>query len=278
MNDMQDLQETAHGKGYDYRSGSPHLKHARLYDRLTNRIGGELRRVHARGLPLDALEIGAGDGAFVEPLLAIGASVTATEMSRPSIEELELRFGLNEAFHAVFDAEGSLAPLADRHFSVILYASVLHHIPDYLAAMKSAVANHLAPGGCLLAIQDPLWYPSLPRGVKMTSDLMYLSWRLGKGNVARGLASRLRRVRKDLREDQPSDMVEYHVVRDGVDHEAIRGALAPSFARVEIEDYWSTHSRVWQSVGARAGLKNTFAVWATDYAPANEPRRDSLLE
>lgn len=271
MNDMQDLQESAHGSGYDYRAGSPHLKHAQLYDRLTDRIRGELRRVHARGLPLDILEIGAGDGAFVEPLLAVGAKVTATEMSRPSIEELDRRFGLNDAFDAVFDPEGSLAPLADRRFSVILYASVLHHIPDYLGAVTNAVDNHLAPGGCLLAIQDPLWYPSLPRGVKTTSDLMYLSWRLGKGNVTRGLASRLRRARKDLREDQPSDMVEYHVVREGVDQEAVRDALTPRFARVEVDDYWSTHSGLWQSVGARAGLKNTFAVWATDYISATGP-------
>ncbi len=267
---MQVLQEGAHGRGYDYRDGSPHLKHPRLYDRLADRIRAEVRQGHERGLPLDVLEIGAGDGAFVEPLLAVGAHVTATEMSRPAVDALTLRFGLNAAFDGVFDRSGDLEALRNRRFSVILYASVLHHIPDYVAAVKAAVADHLRPGGSLLAIQDPLWYPTLPRGVKTASDLMYLSWRVPRGDLTRGLASRVRRIRQDLHEDEPSDMVEYHVVRDGVDQDALRARLAPDFAHVEVESYWSAHAALWQTVGERVGLKNTFAIWATGYTPVGE--------
>lgn len=117
---MQDIQESAYTDGYDYRADSPHLKHAKLSDRLTNRLRGDLRHVVANGLPFTVLEVGAGDGAFVEPLLATGATVTATEMSRPSIDALQARFGLNSAFDAVSDPDGSMEALEGRRFAVIL--------------------------------------------------------------------------------------------------------------------------------------------------------------
>jgi hypothetical protein len=61
-------------------------------------------------------------------------------------------------------------------------------------------------------------------------------------------------------------MVEYHVVRDGVDEQAIVDLLAPMFERVELFTYWSTQSRAAQAIGRRLGLVNTFGVAATRYA------------
>lgn len=259
---IQELQELAYGTGYDYRSGAPHLKHPQLYDRFCHLLREELRHVAGLDLPMTVLEIGAGDGAFVEPLLATGADVTGTEMSRSSIEALESRFEANASFESVFDPDGSLAALGDRRFAIVLYASVLHHIPDYLSAMANACDRHLLPGGTLLSLQDPLWYPSLHRRVRFASEAMYLSWRLTRGDFVRGLASRARRMRNDLRPDEPGDMVEYHVVRDGVDQDAIERLLEPRFEHVTIISYWSTHATVWQSLGERLSLSNTFAVQA----------------
>ena len=68
--DIQHLQEFAYARGYDYRAGAPHLKHSGLYDWLTSSLRDEVRHVVRAGLPANVLEIGAGDGAFVEPLLA----------------------------------------------------------------------------------------------------------------------------------------------------------------------------------------------------------------
>ncbi len=259
---IQELQELAHGKGYDYRSGSPHLKHPQLYDWFSDLLREELRHLTRLNLPMAVLEVGAGDGAFVEPLLATGASVTGTEMSRSSIELLESRFGTNPSFEAVFDPDGTFASLGDRRFAIILYASVLHHIPDYLTAMANACDRHLVPGGTLLTLQDPLWYPSLPPGVHATSEAMYLSWRVTRGGFLRGLASRARRLRNDLHPDEPADMVEYHVVRDGVDQDSIERLLQPHFENVTVTTYWSTHAAIWQTVGERLGMRNTFAVQA----------------
>ena len=212
---IQHFQEFAYAPGYDYRNGAPHLKHAQLYDWLTASIREEVRRLRVAGLPLTVLEVGAGDGAFIEVLLAMGASVRATEMSRPSIKLLQNRFGTNPAFEVTFDSDGSMSGLGDSKYALILYASVLHHIPDYLSALAVACDHHLLPGGTLLTFQDPMWYPSLDRGVRATSEAMYLSWRLSRGRVLQGLAARSRRLRAGLSEEEPSDMVEYHVVRNG---------------------------------------------------------------
>lgn len=266
--DMQGLQEFAYAPGYDYRRDAPHLKHAKLYDWCTASLLSELRALTSAGLPSSVLEIGAGDGAFVEPLLAMGASVTATEMSRHSVQMLRERFGMNPSFEVVFDADGTLDAKRDDKYALILYASVLHHIPDYLSALTLACDKHLLPGGTLVTFQDPAWYASLRPGVRVTSEAMYLSWRLTRGQLLRGLASRARRVRKDLRADEPSDMVEYHAVRDGVNQDAIGQLLGPRFAEVDIRLYWSTHAAVWQRAGERLGLRNTFAVRARAFRPA----------
>ena len=91
---------------------------------------------------------------------------------------------------------------------------------------------------------------------------MYLTWRLTRGDFLRGLASRARRARNDLRTDEPGDMVEYHVVRNGVDQDAIQKLLESRFEHVTVTSYWSTQASLWQSLGQRLDLRNTFAVQA----------------
>lgn len=257
-------QELAYPADHDYRGESPHLKHERIYRALLDRVKQCVDDLHLRGLPPTVLDVGAGDGSFVEPLLAYGCSVTAAEMSRPAIDTLQERYGRNAQFESVFDPDGSLAVLGNRRFSFVLFASVLHHIPDYEAALREVSDRHLAPGGVLVALQDPLWYPRLPRGVHALSEIAFLTWRLRQGNLLRGVASRVRRARDRYEEDHPSDVVEYHVVRDGVDEDAVHAALAPSFAQVEILRYWSTFDAWWQRAGDRLGMANTFAVVAID--------------
>ena len=206
---MQHLQEAAHGAAHEYRAGSPHLKHWRLYDRLVSLLRLEIEAVGSKGLPLTVLEVGAGHGGFTEPTLAMGCSVTATEMSRPSLEVLTARYGLNSRFEAFFDQDGSLDVLGDERFSLICCASVLHHIPDYREYLSSCTAKHLAPGGVLITIQDPLWYASIPLMDRWFSQLSYFLWRSARGNYAQGLRTPMRRLRGRYDEENPRDMVEY---------------------------------------------------------------------
>lgn len=256
----QQLQEVVYDDGVDYRVGSPHLAHWKLYDQLTGILRDHVRGVAERGLPLDVLEIGAGHGGYTEPALAAGCAVTAVEMSRPSLAELTRRFGTNDRFRGVFDADGGLTGVGDR-FSLALCVAVLHHIPDYLSFVDSVV-DRLAPGGTLLALQDPLWYPRADRAARLLDRSGYYLWRLGQGNAARGLATLSRRVRGRYDETRPADMVEYHVVRHGVDEDALLARLRPHFATVDLLPYWSSQLPAGQRLGDQLGLRNTFGIAA----------------
>lgn len=145
--------------------------------------------------------------------------------------------------------------------------SVLHHIPDYVQFLASALPR-LAPGGSLLCLQDPLLYERLPATRRYFERLSYLSWRIGQGNLAAGLATTLRRLRGAYDETKSADMVEYHVVRNGVDEEAILAALRPSFGDVRLVTYWSTQSTSGMRIGERLKWRNTFGVHATGYRAA----------
>lgn len=261
---MNDVQKNHYSRDYDYRSGSPHLKHHHLYEALMRRVAD---RIPAAGHadPPEIVEIGAGDGSVTERLLALGCRVTGTEMSADSVAEMKGRFSGNDRFTAVHDADGDLGTLGDARFDLILYSSVLHHIPDYLAHVSSAVSDHLRPGGSLVTIQDPLWYPRIPTSTRKLTEVSYLTWRIAQGELLRGLKTRSRRLFSGLSEEEPGDAVEYHVVREGVDEEAITRSLEDDFGAVEVFKYWSSQGSPQQRLGERLGLVNTFAVFATEF-------------
>ena len=259
---MQRLQELGFGADHDYRAGSPHLRHWRLYDRLSDVLRAAVSDLIERGLPPNVLEVGAGHGGFTEVALATGASVTATEMSRPSLGRLDERYRTNPRLRTAFDSDGSLDVLEDKRFSLVVCSSVLHHIPDYLSFLAGPMLHHLAPGGTFLSFQDPLWYPSVGQITRRLDRWAFLAWRVGQGNLRQGMATFIRRQRGVYDEDRPNDMVEYHVLRQGCDHEAIRRLLEPSFQDVSVEVYWSTASPLLQRIGDRMSRPNTFLVQA----------------
>jgi SAM-dependent methyltransferase len=241
---LQEKQELFYTAEVDYRAGSPHLAHHVLYDRLVGILRQTLRGLKAAGLPLAVLEIGAGHGGYTEPALAAGCQVTAVEMSRPSLARLSENFGTDANFKGVFDPDGTLSE-AGSCFSLILYVSVLHHIPDYLEALTQATSR-LVPGGALLSLQDPIWYPRQSKVSRGINRAGYYAWRLPRGNWGRGMGAVMRRTRGTLDEDNQSDMVEYHVVRNGVDERAIRDRLLKDFQRC------AGHAVLVESVGSDA--------------------------
>jgi SAM-dependent methyltransferase len=264
---MQRMQESVYRAGFDYRRGSPHLSHIGLYDRLLDHLRQALDHAYARTDADTVLEIGGGHGGFTEPMLAWGYRVTATEMSRPSIEHLQQAYARNPNFSAAFDADGSLSSLGNARYSAIVSVSVLHHIPDYRRAIRQAVADHLTEGGSFISFQDPLWYPGTTRSVRVLVNLAYLSWRLFQGRYGEGLRTRYRRLRGIYDDTTTADTVEYHVVRQGVDQTAIVNDLKADFDECTLITYWSTQSGFWQLVGELADMRNTFGVIASGYHP-----------
>lgn len=255
---MRALQESVYSHDVDYTIGSPHLSHWRLRTRLVELLRRTIRNLSSGGAPPAVLEIGAGHGGYTEVALAMGARVTAVEMSQPSLDVLMDRFGTNDRFTGAHDPDGSLHCVGGG-FALVLAVSVLHHIPDYVSFVRAA-ADHVAPGGTILTFQDPLFYPRMPAYQHAFDRAAYLGWRLGQGRFVAGANSLRRRITGHLDESQAGDMVEYHVVRRGVDELAIRRALAPRFERVEILPYWSNQSTIGQWLGERANWANTFAI------------------
>lgn len=262
-----------YGADYDYDSESPHLKHRHLYEGLMSLVEEILDGIQPSGRPTEVLEIGAGDGAVSKRLLELGCDVTGTEMSQASVDSMNTRFAGSDRFRSLFDPDGNLGPLEGRQFDLILYASVLHHIPDYLAAIRNSTGRHLRPGGALVSMQDPLWYPRMSPTTLRLTHFGYLTWRLTRGNYLRGIRTRLRRVLHGISEEAAGDAVEYHVVRSGVDEEAIAGLLDSDFELVETIRYWSSQGRPQQKLGERMGMTNTFAILARDYHPRRGAER-----
>jgi SAM-dependent methyltransferase len=263
MKPIQDQQSSHYKSDYDYVKGSPHLQHRDLNATLLGWMTETLGRSTRPGTTV--LEVGAGDGSMTESILALGHQVVATEMSAASAARLASRFGGNDRFEVIHDPEGNFSALEGRQFDSLLFASVLHHIPDYLETISRLLDSHLTTGGALVSIQDPLWYARVGRPVRFATEASFISWRLTQGELLRGLKTRLRKLRGGPGEEEPGDVVEYHVVRDGVDEQAIAQLLGRRFANVRIETYWSSQGPLQQRIGKRLGLRNTFAVLASGF-------------
>jgi len=260
---MASLQESNHGEGHDYFPGSPHLRHVSLRRAVNEEIHSVVRGVIDRQGTCYVLEVGAGHGTFTDVALSAGATVTVTEMSAPSASLLARKYGSTPGVTILYDPDGAEVFRRGVQYDVVLFISVLHHIPDYLQLVEKVCNQLIRPGGALVSFQDPLWYPRQGRGARAASWLSYLAWRIPRGHFRRGIATRLRHVRGTLDTTNPSDMVEYHVVRQGVDDVALAHALDVPFRSVVIHAYWSTQSPFFQAVGARFFPANTFGLVAT---------------
>jgi SAM-dependent methyltransferase len=188
--------------------------------------------------------------------------VTVTEMSKARFDHLMGRFSGVPEVRILYDTDGSAAIRDGRQYDLILLISVIHHIPDYIDAVTTLCDRALRPGGSVLTFQDPLWYPRQSRWSTTVSTTAYLAWRITQGELRRGFATRWRRIRGIYDESQPSDMVEYHVVRQGVDERALTALLEDRFAEVELETYFSTPLPLVQAIGARYFPHNTFGISA----------------
>jgi SAM-dependent methyltransferase len=263
---IANAQETEYGDGYDYTS-SPHIRHASLCGSLQSKIEDAIREVLARQQSCTVLEVGAGHGTFTETVLRAGGTPTVTEMSGASFDFLKEKFSDVPGVKVIYDSDGSAVLDGETRFDLILLISVIHHIPDYVSAISALCDRVLRPGGVILTFQDPLWYPRQGRTARILTWACYFTWRLGQGELKRGLNTRWRRLRRIYEESEPSDMVEYHVVRQGVDEAALLDLFRARFADVELDTYFSTPAPPLQTIGAKHFPDNTFGILARGFQP-----------
>jgi SAM-dependent methyltransferase len=256
--------ETIYNSGWTeiFVDGAPHLKHASLRALFHRLLERALRRAfESTSLPR-VLDIGAGEGSVTRQLLERGAQVTAVDISSSQLAELGRKC---HEFGSRLELEcGDIAEFLGRSnekFDVVVASACLHHLPDYLGVIRGAV-KALEPNGQFVSFQDPMSYNSVGRFGRALSELGYLSWRIFQGDLWGGFRRRLRRSR-GVFDDSPLDNAEYHVLRNGVDQDAIKTLLEESGFNCEIIRYFSTQSSVFQPIGVRLGVTNSFAIVAT---------------
>ena len=258
---MANIQEWAHPENHDYESGSPHLKHAGLKQQIMGSLEAAVReQIKLKGKCM-VWEVGAGHGDFTETLVGAGASVIVTEMSGPAARRLQEIYKICDKVEVIYDDSGDWVPEAHQSFDLVVCVSVLHHIPDYLGFLQEAF-DRINPDGGFISWQDPMWYPRRSRVNFMFERLCYFSWRITRGDFKRGVKTRIRRLRRVLDESNPADMVEYHVVRDGVDEAAIMLLAQHYFDSPSLNKYFSTQSKAFQKLGDKKWARNTFGISA----------------
>jgi ubiquinone/menaquinone biosynthesis C-methylase UbiE len=135
---------------HDAVAGIYDAKHVEIFNALEQ---GRLTRIVAElvaltGLPSpDVLDMGAGTGNVSLKFAALGCKVSAADVSVQSLERLARKApaGAPISTHRI---DGERLPFPDGSFDIVTSYSVLHHIPDYLLAVRE-MARVLRPGGYL---------------------------------------------------------------------------------------------------------------------------------
>jgi SAM-dependent methyltransferase len=243
----------------DYIDTAPHLKHPSLqlfYARLVT----QLFDVAAKHTTTpEVLDLGAGEGSATKLFLEAGAKVTAVDISRHQLDVLSTtcaRFGdkLSVRCEDISDVLKS----DEKKYDIVVAISFLHHVPDDVGLIRQAIGL-LGPHGQFFAFQDPLRYDSLGFSTRAFSFVAFYWWRIFKGDLVNGMKRFVRRSR-GIYDESVQDNAEYHVVRNGVDQEAIVNFVRGEGLQCELVSYFSTQNAFFQRLGSALGMKNTFAV------------------
>jgi len=128
------------------RNVAIHNRIARRYEALHGEIFNDLEQERLRALlerataeirndrkPIEALDLGCGSGNLTGHLLALGAAVTAADVATGFLALVRDRYpGTRLKIHQLNGRD--LGEIDDESFDLVTTYSVLHHIPDYLAA------------------------------------------------------------------------------------------------------------------------------------------------
>jgi ubiquinone/menaquinone biosynthesis C-methylase UbiE len=150
MNDQLDIERNR--RGHDHFAGTYDKRHPEIFNDIEQeRLAAALARVvslagEGRRESVRALDVGSGTGNLTGRLIAVGARVTAADLSTKLLAEVTRRFGASGQVTTLALNGRNLDPIPDGTFDLAVAYSVLHHVPDY-AALVSEMARVVRPGG-----------------------------------------------------------------------------------------------------------------------------------
>ena len=159
----RDSDFAANRRAHDLIADRYDLKHTEIYNPLEeNRLAQVLKElVAATGIPDPmVLDVGAGTGNLSMKFAHYGCHVTALDVSDRSLAVLRSKVGPTARLETL-RLESPRFPLPDGSFDIVATYSVLHHIPDYLGAVRE-MARVLRPGGLIYIDHEAnptSWHP-----------------------------------------------------------------------------------------------------------------------
>jgi SAM-dependent methyltransferase len=245
-----------------YFEGATQISHRKvwdLYNSLLTRVVNNARLLHS---DIRVLDLGAGEGTVTQQMVQLGCRVTAVDISANRLTTLSERCRQHrEALTTVCSDVLPYVTTTSDKFDIIIASAFLHHVPDYLSLIRSSL-RCLSATGQWFVFHEALRYDSVGSYQRAFSGAAYYSWRVRQGDFIGGCLRKLRRAFGVYRDDSPDDNIDYHVVRNGMDQEAIAELFASEGLEMESGRYFSTQSRTWQNLGERFGIENMFWIVA----------------
>ena len=132
-----------------YASRHPELFNDVEQARLASVLARAVPRAAGSDGTVRALDVGCGTGNLTRHLLALGAHVTAADLSPKLLDEVARKFGGSGRVKLQRLNGTDLQPLATGSFDFVAAYSVLHHVPDYIALVREMV-RVTRPGGFVM--------------------------------------------------------------------------------------------------------------------------------
>ncbi len=192
------------------------------------------------------LDFGAGTGNLTRHLLVLGAQVVAADVSKGCLKELRQLAEGQGRFETMELNGRDLAGAATASFDMVVTYSVLHHVPDYLAAVKEFV-RVVKPGGIIYIDHEvcPAYWEEGSAYAAYSRELAEAPVAAPLATAQKILALFSRKNKWDyllaaawLKRHKVQDEGDIHVYQDDhIEWDAIRSLLVPSCQILREDDY-----------------------------------------
>ena len=145
--------------------------------RLNQSLITAVKKVTSSSKPLKALDFGCGSGNLSKQLLDLNLDVTAADISNEFLSLVKSRYPTERL--STFKLNGiNLSGMDNSHYDFIAMYSVLHHIPDYLSALKD-LTHVCKPGGIIYIDHEnsPAYWSNQPVYREFKEKALKFDWK-----------------------------------------------------------------------------------------------------